>query len=75
MGLNFSIRTPVEFPEWWIGWLNDAPCKEDLELVAAILWVIWCSRNQAVFQNVQVSLHEELSQLKGVQKSNAGFQE
>ena len=40
LGLDFSQGTQTLFNEWWSYWMENAPSKTDIYMVAAILWII-----------------------------------
>ena len=68
LGFDFQVGTPISFLHWWIKWLQEAPDRDSMLLVIAILWVIWCNRNQALFHNKRHSVEESLSRVSQILK-------
>ena len=63
--LDFTVGSPMQFEDWW-NWMETMGCIEDVELAIAILWVIWCSRNQATFQDTFLSLEHYLQEVVNI---------
>lgn len=51
MGFNFDVGVPIPFGEWFVKWISEAPIKELIWDSVLILWLIWCIRNEALFQH------------------------
>lgn len=52
LGFDFSVGVPMAVGDWLVRWWKKALDKYILVESFAIMWVIWCRRNDFVFRHV-----------------------
>ena len=57
-----------------MNWLENAPDRETTLQVVATLWVLWCNKNNVLFENKHFTLEESLNQIQGSLRELTYFQ-